>query len=190
MWSSLDANVRTVASKVSAACRGTIDSYTAFRRLAGARPALVEQLLRRGLGAVVSDASSYKAQRLCTVPEWHCDNCNVHCIHCTATSLVGHARPAFSVEAITAVTVPFPSACNIMSATDHSADLCNTVLPPPRCCQMCTRCGYDRWRRCWRRTRQPTFSWQPTAPPTRRAMYVCRRSQARMSREVEDRGGC
>ena len=81
----------TFASRVSAACRGTSDSHTAFRRLAGARPALVEQLLRRGMSAVVSSASPYRAQGLCSVPEWHRDFRSVHCIHCTALSVTGRA---------------------------------------------------------------------------------------------------
>ncbi len=46
-------------STASAACRGTSDSYTAFQRLAGARPALVDTLLRRGMGAVVIYASLF-----------------------------------------------------------------------------------------------------------------------------------
>lgn len=48
-------------SKASTACRGTSDNYTAFRRLAGASPALVDTLLRRGLSAVVSDVIPLKA---------------------------------------------------------------------------------------------------------------------------------
>ena len=50
-------------SRASAARRGTSDSYTAFRRLAGARPALVDTLLRRGMGAVVNYASLFSRNR-------------------------------------------------------------------------------------------------------------------------------
>jgi hypothetical protein len=44
---------RKRATKSSAARRAASDSYTAFRRMSGARPALVDTLLRRGMSAVV-----------------------------------------------------------------------------------------------------------------------------------------